>query len=382
MGKTVLILTQPGDVHAYAVAVALRRRGAVPVLWHTPDFPHDGRESALFTRGEATLSVCGADDAAFDPSAADVVWYRRPAQYVRSDRLHPSDRGYVEEACKQFREGFMRILAPRAFWVNPYGAATAAGRKIHQHSLATAAGFEMPDTLYGNDPAMIRAFIAAHGGRIVFKPFKGLPWSDETGYYMPYTTRLTEEQLIADNMIQAAPGIYQAEVEKAYELRITVMGERVFAVKIHSQDTVHGRIDWRKAYSELRMEPYELPDAVVAKCHDLLNRMNLVFGCIDLIVTPDGEYVFLEVNQMGQFLFLERYAGVPLLDAFAEFLAQGRPDFAWSPERVSIRFPEVFTEVQKLSDDAVLAHVSIPPGAWHDSSTSETTDAARAATIS
>jgi hypothetical protein len=39
-----------------------------------------------------------------------------------------------------------------------------------------------------------------------------------------------------------------------------------------------------------------------------MDAMALRFGAIDLIVTPAGDYVFLEVNEMGQFLWIEQSA--------------------------------------------------------------------------
>ena len=57
----------------------------------------------------------------------------------------------------------------------------------------------------------------------------------------------------------------------------------------------------------------------------LMRMLGLAFGCIDLIVTPQGEYVFLEVNEMGQFLWVEqREPACPLLRAFATMLIEGR----------------------------------------------------------
>jgi glutathione synthase/RimK-type ligase-like ATP-grasp enzyme len=138
-------------------------------------------------------------------------------------------------------------------------------------------------------------------------------------------------------------------VLKDYELRVTVMGEHVLAVKIRSQETTEGRLDWRRAYDGLAMEPYSLSPAVADHCRQLVRRLGLVFGCLDFIVTPAGEYVFLEVNEMGQFLFVERYTGLPLLDAFCEFLLQGRVDFDWRPEEASLRYMDFETEIEEFA---------------------------------
>jgi glutathione synthase/RimK-type ligase-like ATP-grasp enzyme len=92
------------------------------------------------------------------------------------------------------------------------------------------------------------------------------------------------------------PGIYQALVLKAYELRVTMIGRRAFAAKVCSQERRTGRLDWRKAYAELHMEPFELPPEVAEQCFAVMQKLDIVFGCFDFIVRPDGRYVFLEVN--------------------------------------------------------------------------------------
>jgi hypothetical protein len=72
-----------------------------------------------------------------------------------------------------------------------------------------------------------------------------------------------------------------------------------------------------------------------------MERLGIVFGCLDFIVTPEGRHVFLEVNQMGQFTFVESYCGLPLIDAMSEMLLQGRPDFEWDEEAPKVRLADL-----------------------------------------
>jgi len=359
MKKNILILTEPGDAHAYAVAEALERKGVDVTLWYTADFPMSAGESILFEDNRRTLSVQGPAldlrDACFD-----TVWHRRPCYVLDEHRLHPADRDFADLECGVFRRSLFNLLAPQAFWVNPPDAAARAGRKPLQQSAAMEVGLATPATLYTNDPEEIRQFLARHGNRIVYKPFRAISWRDAETYWMPYTSLLTPEDLIEDALLRAVPGIYQELVPKAFELRVTVIGNLVLGAKVLSQATETGRIDWRKAYHELRIEPYDVPPETAARCREVVARLGLVFGCIDLVVTPEGDFVFLEVNEMGQFLFVEHYAGAPLLDAFTEFLIQGQSDFSWRDEEVSVRYEDVLPVVEKrisLSDER---HV-IPP---------------------
>ena len=77
MAKNVLILSQPKDLHAVAVAEALARRGARAVVWHTSDFPTRARESVCFEGGRRRVRVAGPE-LTLDHDDFDVVWHRRP----------------------------------------------------------------------------------------------------------------------------------------------------------------------------------------------------------------------------------------------------------------------------------------------------------------
>jgi hypothetical protein len=137
---------------------------------------------------------------------------------------------------------------------------------------------------------------------------------------------------------------------------------RLFAAHVLSQETKRGKLDWRKAYDELRLEAATLPPHVADQCFALLAEIHLVFGCSDCVVTPAGEHVFLEVNEMGQFLFVERYCGLPLIDAFAEFLLQGRSEFDWREEAVTVRYSDPDFEQAALarSTELLRSHVETP----------------------
>jgi hypothetical protein len=115
-----------------------------------------------------------------------------------------------------------------------------------------------------------------------------------------------------------------------------MIGVHALTAKVRSD-----HLDWRKSYDELAMEPFDAPKPIIVACRALMERLGLVFGCFDFIVTPDGRYVFLEVNQMGQFLFVERYTRLPLLDCFTEMLVAGRPDFAWSAARARHAYDDI-----------------------------------------
>lgn len=358
MTKKILILTQPNDLHAETVAAALARRGASAVLWHTSNFPTRARESVRFEAGRRSIQIVGPETLLEDDDF-DVVWHRRPALHVVDPTaIDPADLEFVEMGCTTFRRGLLDTLARDAFWVNDYVSALRAESKIRQLTAAIEVGLDTPATLCSNDPEQIRDFLHRHGGEVVFKPLHPGTWKNGDAVYGNYASVVRAEDLVADELLQAVPGIFQERIAKAFELRLTMIGEHAVTARLNSQRTAHGKLDWRKSYDELVMEPFAAPPALVGLCRELLRRLGLVFGCFDFVVTPDGRFVFLEVNQMGQFLFVERYAGVPILDAFASMLIAGRADFGWHPDGATLRYAELEDDAYRAVERGRATHVA------------------------
>src|SRR5262245_18565166 len=128
MRKRILILTELGDVHAYAVAEALQRKGADAILWHTSDFPTCSGETISFEAGHRSVRVRGPAMTLEDAPQFDAVWHRRPTYALDENILHPADRRFADVECAVFRRSLFSLLAPNAFWVNPPDSIIRAGR--------------------------------------------------------------------------------------------------------------------------------------------------------------------------------------------------------------------------------------------------------------
>ncbi|MEA2601380.1 MAG: hypothetical protein QOF89_2372 [Acidobacteriota bacterium] len=251
----------------------------------------------------------------------------------------------------------MKLLSPRALWVNPPSARYIADNKILQQQVALSCGLTVPETLYSNDPGEIRDFIAALGGSAIYKPLSTAPWRNGSTRWACYANVVTADKLVDDDILRQTPGIYQEVVAKNYELRVTIMGREAFSTRVLSQDTVEGKVDWRRAYDELRMVAEPLRAEVLESCLELMRQLSIVFGCFDFIVTPEGEHIFLEVNEMGQFLFIEQYTGQPVLDAFSDFLISGDPKFRYRRSNPSVRFRELKEDVERSIIENESSHV-------------------------
>ncbi len=206
---------------------------------------------------------------------------------------------------------------------------------------AQLAGLRVPATLISNDFDEISAFAARTGGTLLVKPLTPAIWQGERSEFHPFATRRTPDQL-DESSVASAPAIYQPYVDKAYEIRVTVMGRSILSAKLHSQESEHGGEDWRLDNGRtMKVSPYRLPPEVEDGILSFMRNMGLTFGALDFIVTPAGEYVFLEVNESGQFLWVEELCPeIPMLDAFTALLMSGSADFVYEPRPDRDRFAD------------------------------------------
>ena len=205
-----------------------------------------------------------------------------------------------------------------------------ASSKMLQYKYALKVGFAVPESCYANRKGNIAHLVSKYE-QLLFKSIENDDIWDEDNMqdYVFYAQKVPTETVLAapDEAFSQTVSFAQNYVEKKFELRVTVIRDKVFACRINSQvmtdDT--GKTDWRQGYDYgLEQEPFVLPKEISDKCREYLNLMDLNFGCFDFIVTPAGEYVFLECNPNGQWLWVELATGLKISWAIADFLINCR----------------------------------------------------------
>jgi hypothetical protein len=322
----IIVLTQPQDVHFVGVHERLTRRGLEHLQFDFADFPSRSTvsfKSSVNGRPSFGLRTQARD---IDLDRVSAVWFRRPAPPLpHSQTTDPDCRAYAEEECANLFDSLWEELPCR--WVPAtWPVIRRASRAPLQFKLASALGLELPPTLITNDPEEFLEFYAKHEGNIVSKlPSPAMTRTLKHLQLARYTQQVTRRDLIHADSIRYAPVTFQAYVPKRVELRITVVGEQVFAAEIHSQKANRTRIDWRRYdLAHTPHYPHTLPDEVRRGCVELTRQLGLCYGAIDMVLTPDGRYVFLEINPNGQFLWIEQLTGMPISDAICDLLASGR----------------------------------------------------------
>lgn len=314
--KTVLLIAARFDPAADLLLAELRRRDAPCVRWNTHEFPLESSLNYRISGGGFGAEVV-TDGRTIDLSKVGSVWWQwdQPAGFPPD--LQGEERRFAEAEAQLAVNALMTV--GDFFWINHPARENLAKSKPAQLFTARKLGMEIPETLISNDPDEVRRYIAKAKTEVVYK---GLSQPHMVPGTALFTGLLTKETLANLDLIRLTPGIFQERVEKAYELRVTVVGSRVFSVKIDSQTHREARLDWRRALHDVGYEAVDLPGEIEAKILAFMRAFGLVYGAFDFIVTPDGRYVFLEINPSGQYMWLECAADLGITAALADALIE------------------------------------------------------------
>jgi hypothetical protein len=304
----ILILSNPGDVHARHIANLLRQRGREVFNVSRGHFGNGVSLSLYPDAQHGSITIDGTRIVSDDISA---IWYRRPGRVHAARAItHELDRSFTENEWAHFLDGFFAVASRRN--ISPPSKQRAATKPL-QLSLASRVGLRVPKTLITSDPAEALAFAGEFERGIVHKAMTA-----PTHHFID--TRVwnsTDAQHIGD--LPLCPSIFQERIVGPADVRATVVGSQILSALILTSSgraSVDSRLD-----ADAPCTPYQLPSDVESAILRLMDELGLVFGTIDLKVADNGDHVFLEINPQGQFLYIEILTGLPISNALADFLA-------------------------------------------------------------
>jgi len=315
---TVLILDRDLDANADEMITALRERGAAVYRVNTAWFPTQlGLSVAL--RGGRWSGQLRTPAHVVELDDIHAVWYRSPEAYEMPAELSPVERHHCIREAKYGLGGVLASLP--VLWVNHPSRLADCAYKPVQLVRAHECGLSVPDTMITNEPESVRSFAA--GGRTITKLMGANTISEENHRKLSWTRVLGCDDLDDLRGFNVTANMVQRWVPKSFEVRIVAIADRLTAVKITSGSTA-SHIDWRSDYAALTYDLIELPDYVAHGIRALMRSFGLAYAGLDFVVTPDDEWVFLEINAGGQYGWLEAKTGVPLTGYLADVLTKGR----------------------------------------------------------
>ncbi|MFG2227463.1 ATP-grasp ribosomal peptide maturase [Streptomyces sp. NPDC048644] len=315
--RSVLVLTNPYDVTADVVLRLLAER-RVPVVRLDPGIDlHTGASLTAMYRTGAQPGTLRTASRELDTARIRSVWVRRLSPYEGPPGLSDQDRRFAAEQALWGAGGILASL-PGAHYVNHPWNNRAAEFKPAQLSTARRCGFLVPDTVVTNDPHEARKFAVHQSGGVVYKPLWNTPYRVDGRPHSVWVREVRGAEIT--DAVSVCPHMFQAKVDKAFDVRVTAVGDRLFGVRIDSPD-----LDWRYRQDLMTCTPVEVPDPVACAVAAYLAELRLTYGAFDFSVTTDGDWYFLECNPNGQWAWQPAKTTAAIARTIADQLEKG-PD--------------------------------------------------------
>ncbi len=333
MKRSLLILAMDHDVHADAVHDLVTRAGYEsyrinPEAEWPPSGLPDAEEEWL-PSGRMQWSLSG------DGHSSSLRWHEQEidltkigAVYCRNFQFaRAKDEDPIETHLKfsEMRAGLCGALKTLddCFWMNPPWLEDRVDNKMLQGRDAKRFGLNIPKTLVTNDEETARKFVeSCHGGTVI-KQLSEIGLIDDSTEtietYGFYTSLVTDEALEHLNEVTSAPCLFQEAIPKKADIRVTVVGDRIFAHAIDSQSKPTSITDFRKEV-DLPSEKFAFPENTGRALRGMLQSWGMVFAACDFALTPDDRLIFFEANVTGNWLWLEDRENHPILDEIVRSL--------------------------------------------------------------
>jgi glutathione synthase/RimK-type ligase-like ATP-grasp enzyme len=327
--KKVLIVTNSHDLHADLLLPILVSKKCPLFRINLDNFPRDYLITQQYHNGSLTgeiLHIPSGDKV--NVGEVGAVWMRKPAEFsYLSDDLTPQEKAFAKEETDHALLGFLYTL--ECYWMSHPLTIRGAMWKTEQLSRAQKMGFIIPDSLVTNMPQRVTHFKSLIEGNIIFKAMSSpnlaaseVEAIDQISDGLT-TTLVTDDMLNDLNAVSELPCHFQAYIDKQYELRVTIIDKQVFAARLNSQEDERTTVDSRDMSAEITYQAIELPEDIKQKCLDFVDSYGLNYSALDIIVTPSNQYVFLENNPNGQFLYVEQLVPeLNMLETLAETLVR------------------------------------------------------------
>lgn len=320
--QKVLIITHSLDNECIdIVSDKLKAQGAQVVRFNVDKYPLEYSLSSCYENKEwrIYLDFEGKRESIQDITA---LWYRR-SHNLGSGLKQVLEGEYLSSVHGEIRQTLFGMLeGMHCFQIGKFSQYRRLDSKEEQMKIASALGLNIPETCITNSPEEARRFVLDHEHGAIVKMQSSFAIYREGREHVVFTNVITKDNLESIDSLQYCPMQFQEKIEKALELRITIVGDAVFAFAVDSQKMENAKVDWRREGLELlaQWEPYELPEDIKEKLLRLMDIYGVNYGAIDIIVTPDGDYYFLEINSAGEYFWLDRLVEHKISEQIANVL--------------------------------------------------------------
>ncbi|MGH3695272.1 MAG: MvdC/MvdD family ATP grasp protein [Pseudonocardiaceae bacterium] len=315
--SAVLIVTRRDDMSADRVEEAIVKRGGHPYRIDTADFPQKLQLGVELENNGWRGSLVSCAAGRINLSDLGSVYVRRPRPFQFSSQLTPAERRHAGHEARYGLGGVLMSLAVR--WCNHPGRSADAAYKPGQLVVFRDCGLRVPPTLITNREDDVTDF-ARRVGQLVCKAIVSEVLHTVEGTEVVYTRLLADDDLVDLHGVHHTAHLFRQRVPRAFEVRLTVVGNEFFAAKISTSSANYAQVDWRRDYDSHIYEIIDTPEEIRSAVMAYMNIAGLAFGAFDFVVTPDGEWIALECNPEDRWGWIEENTGLPIADTIARYL--------------------------------------------------------------
>jgi glutathione synthase/RimK-type ligase-like ATP-grasp enzyme len=249
-------------------------------------------------------------------SQYSAVWFRRTMLPAPSPELSQAQNSFILQSYRCMLDNFFSLL--NAKWLSHPEKITKAENKLFQLKMAREIGFQIPLTIVTNKKELVQPFFDSCSGNVIIKPIYTGRIESKNEMQLLFANKLKKEHIEKIEEFDLTPCIFQEFIEKELDIRVTVVGNSVFAASVDSQLDIETSVDWRR--KKIKFALYKLPTVIEKKCIELTKKLGLSFGAIDIVKSVNGGYFFLEINPNGQWAWIEIDTGLCISEAIINFL--------------------------------------------------------------
>lgn len=280
--------------------------------WNTKYiFIHEENKITNITIDFPSISLVLENNLKIDLNKVRSFWYRRAdfffdKQQIKQSIPHPTITKYLENEWLIVKNYLYKVLAGKKSLGDFFLAQQP--NKLNNLLIAQKHEIKIPKTIITASKKALLDFWNQHKfTEIITKNIGenfGTRIVDKIIYQLG-TTKVKKNQIdsLSDTFY---PILVQECLQKEYEVRVFFIKDQFYAMAIFSQGNTKTEVDFRH-YDQKRPNrkvPYKLPAEIEEKLSKSMMEIGLDTGSIDLVVTKEKEYYFLEVNPIGQFSWL------------------------------------------------------------------------------
>jgi glutathione synthase/RimK-type ligase-like ATP-grasp enzyme len=304
--KKVLIITHINDnTSVDKVIDFINAAGGEAIRFNVDNYPMQYALTSSFTNNKWRVTL-GDGPTRHELNDVAAVWYRRSFN-LGGALKETLPKEYLGPTMREVQHTLFGMLEGLScFQIAKYSEYRRLDSKEEQLRMAVKHGLRIPATCISNSPEQVKEFVEQQRP-VVAKMQSSFAIYRGEKEHVVFTNEISDAHLQELNSLQYCPMTFQQKLDKKLELRVTVVGKEIFAFSIDSQKMANAKVDWRKEGAAMveDWKPYQLPQEIKDKLLSFMADYKLNYGAIDLILTPDDQYYFLEINSAGEYFWLD-----------------------------------------------------------------------------